>query len=240
MLGRRSLLWRHSQAVGEPLLLIASVAGATGPDGLVGWSEVPTAGLWAWQFSKPAEELASPRLQPWRPLLQLPPRYEPYALFELARLGRTRPQLVPDVGASSSEELAVPFDDICIDDALSSVAWLARCRSDGSFPWLADPAVGAIVEQFESVLDDAVRRHLVLPGTPSPDHVGAATEAHSAPVALLFSGGLDCMVLASLCHRHLPSQKPIDLLNVAFASESSAFNAAPDRLTALDGVAELR
>lgn len=35
-------------------------------------------------------------------------------------------------------------------------------------------------------------------------------------VAILFSGGLDSAVLASLAHQYLPQGEPIDLLNVAF------------------------
>ncbi|KAG8985492.1 hypothetical protein FRB90_004662 [Tulasnella sp. 427] len=37
-----------------------------------------------------------------------------------------------------------------------------------------------------------------------------------ASVAVLFSGGIDCTVLAYLAHQHLPLSEPIDLLNVAF------------------------
>jgi asparagine synthetase B (glutamine-hydrolysing) len=37
-----------------------------------------------------------------------------------------------------------------------------------------------------------------------------------AKVAVLFSGGLDCTVLARLAHDLLPADEPIDLLNVAF------------------------
>ena len=42
------------------------------------------------------------------------------------------------------------------------------------------------------------------------------TEANSARVAILFSGGLDCTVLACIMHTILPLSQPIDLLNVAF------------------------
>src|SRR5690242_628565 len=37
-----------------------------------------------------------------------------------------------------------------------------------------------------------------------------------ARVAVLFSGGLDCTILARLCHDLLPLCETIDLLNVAF------------------------
>lgn len=37
-----------------------------------------------------------------------------------------------------------------------------------------------------------------------------------ARVAILFSGGLDCICLAALANQHLPESEAIDLLNVAF------------------------
>ncbi|KAG8961396.1 hypothetical protein FRC03_005408 [Tulasnella sp. 419] len=43
----------------------------------------------------------------------------------------------------------------------------------------------------------------------------------SSRLALLFSGGIDCTVLAYLAHRCLPIEEPIDLLNVAFENPRS-------------------
>jgi hypothetical protein len=57
-----------------------------------------------------------------------------------------------------------------------------------------------------------------------------------ASVAVLFSGGLDSMVMAALAHVHAPAGEAIDLLNVCFARGHSS----PDRVTALAGVAQLR
>lgn len=63
----------------------------------------------------------------------------------------------------------------------------------------------------------------------------------------MFSGGLDCICLAALAHRHLPTTEPIDLLNVAFDNPRSTAASGkqnkfdtPDRITGRDGVAELR
>lgn len=64
----------------------------------------------------------------------------------------------------------------------------------------------------------------------------AATVPPPARVAVLFSGGLDSMVLAALAHHHVPAGETIDLLNVCFAKTHNS----PDRLAALAGVAELR
>ncbi|RPA77080.1 hypothetical protein BJ508DRAFT_417291 [Ascobolus immersus RN42] len=42
------------------------------------------------------------------------------------------------------------------------------------------------------------------------------TDMKPAKVAVLFSGGLDCTVLARLAHEFVPTDEPIELLNVAF------------------------
>ncbi|KAA8529326.1 hypothetical protein F0562_033875 [Nyssa sinensis] len=55
------------------------------------------------------------------------------------------------------------------------------------------------------------------------------------PVAVLFSGGLDSMILAALLDECLDPKYEIDLLNVSFDSES-----APDRISARAGVKELK
>lgn len=102
--------------------------------------------------------------------------------------------------------------------------------------------VNELIEQFER----SIRRRLI-PLPPSGDY----------RVAILFSGGLDCSLIAWMVDRMLPHGVGIDLLNVAFenkrclshanaqrkTSESSSqanspFN-VPDRLTAIESFNEL-
>lgn len=70
-----------------------------------------------------------------------------------------------------------------------------------------------------------------------------------AKVAVLFSGGLDCTILARLCHTILPLSQSIDLLNVAFENPRvhknldagvSPYELCPDRLTGRSSFAELQ
>ncbi|KAI4386416.1 hypothetical protein MLD38_004348 [Melastoma candidum] len=56
-----------------------------------------------------------------------------------------------------------------------------------------------------------------------------------APVAVLFSGGLDSMIIAALLDQYLDPQYEIDLLNVSFDGPL-----APDRISARAGQRELR
>ena len=54
------------------------------------------------------------------------------------------------------------------------------------------------------------------------------------PVMVLFSGGVDSVLVAALAHRSLPPGCPIDLCNVCFDSGRS-----PDRLSARAALKEL-
>lgn len=73
-------------------------------------------------------------------------------------------------------------------------------------------------------------------------------------VAVLFSGGLDCTVLARMLHDALPKEQDIDLLNAAFENPRviqaagasqishtarSAFSLCPDRITGLSSYSDL-
>eukprot|EP00984_Skeletonema_dohrnii_P007236 scaffold2617_cov122-Skeletonema_dohrnii-CCMP3373.AAC.3 len=85
---------------------------------------------------------------------------------------------------------------------------------------------------FMQLLDRAVERR-----------VAHAPSSHSntddASVAVLFSGGIDSVVLAALSHRHVPPTQPIDLINVSFFNDSVDGNSqglltqSPDRLAAI-------
>lgn len=71
-----------------------------------------------------------------------------------------------------------------------------------------------------------------------------------AKIAVLFSGGLDCTLLARLAHDLLPKDQPIDLLNVAFENPrslnaakipngASPYEICPDRKTGRSSHVEL-
>ncbi|KAJ4804501.1 Asparagine synthetase domain-containing protein 1 [Rhynchospora pubera] len=64
---------------------------------------------------------------------------------------------------------------------------------------------------------------------------GNKEEEGEAPIAILFSGGLDSMILAALLDQCLSKRYWIDLLNVSFDGES-----APDRISAKSGLRELQ
>jgi asparagine synthetase B (glutamine-hydrolysing) len=119
----------------------------------------------------------------------------------------------------------------------------------------------ALAPQQEAViqLENLLRSSLSLRVLGVPDPTGPSIEdsiaGRTAKVALLFSGGLDCTVLARMAHDLLPTNEPIDLLNVAFenprihkmttlADDSThntetSYELCPDRITGRASHAEL-
>ncbi|RYR17810.1 hypothetical protein Ahy_B03g062488 isoform A [Arachis hypogaea] len=63
----------------------------------------------------------------------------------------------------------------------------------------------------------------------------SSTKENFVPVAILFSGGLDSMILAALLDQCLDQSYQIDLLNVSFDGQF-----APDRISAKAGLKELK
>lgn len=90
-----------------------------------------------------------------------------------------------------------------------------------------------------TLLDRAVQRRVVQAPPPK------SKSPSDAAVAVLFSGGIDSVVLAALCHRHVPMNQPIDLINVSFyANADLGRNAtpptSPDRQAAILSYNELQ
>lgn len=99
----------------------------------------------------------------------------------------------------------------------------------------------------EQLLESLRLRVLNIPLPPTPSTNGRTR------VAVLFSGGLDCTVLARLCHDILDVDQAIDLLNVAFENPRVVaqirkenndlpdfYEACPDRITGRRSFAELQ
>lgn len=81
----------------------------------------------------------------------------------------------------------------------------------------SDPSSIVFVEQIEdfiSKLDESVKSRVS--NIPSNDVDTRPRERLAARLGILFSGGIDCSVIAYLADRHIPRGEPIDLLNVAF------------------------
>ncbi|KAK4153480.1 hypothetical protein C8A00DRAFT_33771 [Chaetomidium leptoderma] len=130
-------------------------------------------------------------------------------------------------------------------DFVSGIGRFNRALPSGSCALTAgSPSVGMLRQQL---LQSLRLRVLNIPLPPD-----SSAEAKTR-VAVLFSGGLDCTVLARLCHDVLDPDQEIDLLNVAFENPRvvahlqkengrlpNFYEACPDRITGRRSFAELQ
>ncbi|XP_032423823.1 asparagine synthetase domain-containing protein 1 [Xiphophorus hellerii] len=237
--GRRSLLWSFSAGT----MTLTSVAAHSPASDPRSWQEVLAAGVFRVNLKEFARSgSVSLEIFPWAhpdilstSLESLP--IDCRAVMNPAGLVLSAP--VPPL----NESLPAASPDPLTESRLS-VRELEELLAGSARPDEANHLI--------RVLSEAVRRRVQAPPPP----------AGSASVAVLFSGGIDSMILAALADRHVPAQHPIDLLNVAFRLQEpknhnkkrnkdspnsdpasprtfSPFD-VPDRLTGRAGLEELR
>ncbi|KIV79897.1 hypothetical protein PV11_07438 [Exophiala sideris] len=131
----------------------------------------------------------------------------------------------------------------------------------GQVPWLdvpptlnkglpASPLLTAPSTASVQQLINQLRNAVALRSNDIAEHRHSPIQPDSAKVAILFSGGLDCTLLARLIHDILPCTESVDLLNVAFENPRSiaangtnadtAYELCPDRITGRSSFAEIR
>jgi asparagine synthetase B (glutamine-hydrolysing) len=137
--------------------------------------------------------------------------------------------------------LAIPdYRNASLENSVVHLTWPLSFTPNISSPSI----LAAIDSQFFEFLRESVNKRVI--------SIPSLSEADgSAPVALLFSGGLDSTVLAALLDLCLPRHCTIDLLNVAFENprfilnskispnDSTCFDFVPDRISAKMSFEEL-
>ncbi|XP_044072496.1 asparagine synthetase domain-containing protein 1 [Siniperca chuatsi] len=211
LFGRRSLLWKFDAEV-NALTLTSVAAHSSGPDQSA-WQEVPAVGVYRIDL-KAVSEAGS-------------------VMFEVYPWANGGNDLVSSCSETILE--SVPSGCTAVMNPSGLVLRSPVCPLNTSIPkslqekeihpnshssvkdleqLLASKGKNDEVNRLIDVLSEAVRRRVQsLPfrvqdsSPPTNDH---------ASVAILFSGGIDSMILAALADRHIPAHQPIDLLNVAF------------------------
>lgn len=143
------------------------------------------------------------------------------------------PFLQEDDGKDRVDCLVLPFSSLNKTMASSSVPKLG----------LESDPVSRLHDMLHASIDLRVRN--VRQAHDLPDSMS------DTKIAILFSGGLDCTVLARIAHDILPLAESIDLLNVAFQNPrihrtkgsgpvASPYELCPDRITGRRSFAELQ
>lgn len=219
--GRRSLLLKKP-SVSDPRVILSSRApsfAASSDFSRSDWEEIEP-GLYSVDFND-AKEGFKMRRHEWNdPLAETVFRFERERAFvrpDAERVDIEKPVVsreTPPENRTHNTENLVAIDGFIAALEAAVERRVALSANDVSRD-------GSEKKTFEKTLESMKRTQAV------------AVEA-PASLGILFSGGVDSMLLAALAHRHVPLDQPIDLLTVCFNQGKS-----PDRESALDGVAEL-
>uniref|UniRef100_A0A6J0UH66 Asparagine synthetase domain-containing protein 1 n=1 Tax=Pogona vitticeps TaxID=103695 RepID=A0A6J0UH66_9SAUR len=216
--GRRSLLWQFNEEL-DKVLILSSVSAASDPP----WWEVPASGIFRIDLQDCGTSKAvALTLHPWK----YPSKentVEEVAICDLSVISRHLPSHVALVINESHALFApvTPLNKEIHDMPEESQRFdCTKIQADVGVlqMFLAEEHKKKIVHQFIDMLSTSVKRRVLclvrdndllrgkMPGA-------ASRKPH---VAILFSGGIDSVVIATLADRHVPLEEPIDLLNVAF------------------------
>lgn len=230
--GRRSLLW-HFSSLGKSFCL--SSVGSQTSEVANKWQEVPASGIFRIDLkSTSISKSVVLKLYPWKYISKENVIKE--CVNSLTQISANLPNFVSVVENEAKLYLKEPV--VPLNMMLPQTSFDIHCSNISSIPpsretlqvFLTDEHMKEVVQQFIDVLSIAVKRRvLCLPRDEylTPSEV-LTTCDRKANVAILFSGGIDSMVIATLADRHIPLDEPIDLLNVAFMTKeksiSTSFN----------------
>lgn len=206
--GRRSLLWTFDIEAGE-LTLTSVAAHVSGPAQCM-WQEVPAAGVYRLDLKAAAEA--------GRVAFEVHSWAHAGSDVALSHLLESVPRGCSAVMNQAGLKLASPVSALNLLLPKSLTKTEIHSNSHLSVEDLQELLAGEEktdeVKQLIDVLSEAVRRRVQSLPFEALNRSPPATDC--ASVAVLFSGGIDSMILAALADRHIPAHVPIDLLNVAF------------------------
>ncbi|XP_042678122.1 asparagine synthetase domain-containing protein 1 [Centrocercus urophasianus] len=221
--GRRSLLWQFSD-VSDSVFCLTSVS--VNSESCNRCQEVPASGIFKIDLKGcVTTKSLSLMLFPWK--YSCTEKIEEEIFIDiLDQVSKDLPDHISVVMNESKLCLSTPVTPF--NRTISEAS--AECASTDSSNtshvvsvetlqgYLAEEHKRKLVHQFIDVLDEAVKRRVLLlvRGEDQRTREVEGVFPGKAHVAVLFSGGVDSMVIAALADRHVPLEEPIDLLNVAF------------------------
>lgn len=227
--GRRSLLWQFSNEVNSAFCLTSvSVYSESGHQ----WQEVPASGIFKIDLKAcTATKSWSLTLFPWK-YSCTEKAVEEIFIHVLDQVSKDLPNHIRVVMNESKLCLRAPVIPLnktiseasgqCPGTNISNITHTVSVETLQDF--LAEEHKKKLVCQFIDILNEAVKRR-VLSLFRAEDQETREVPSMSnrkAHIAVLFSGGVDSMVLAALADKHVPLEEPIDLLNVAFMLKEQA------------------
>lgn len=218
--GRRSLLWQFSN-LGKSFCLSSVGTQVSGVADQ--WQEVPASGIFQIDLNSAAvSRSVILKLYPWRYISKEDIAEE--CGNDLTQTPAGLPEFVSVVINEANLYLSKPV--VPLNKKLPESPLEIQCRNSSSTSgtretlevFLTDEHTKKIVQQFIAILNVSVKRRILC--LAREENLASKevlkTCSSKANIAILFSGGVDSMVIAALADRHIPLDEPIDLLNVAF------------------------
>lgn len=189
-LGRRSLLYNADDTTGT--ILLSSIADSASGS----WHEIEADGIYVMALNT-ADVLSS--------LAALQPSSigsKPFPTY--------RYSWVPSDKQERTPVSSTLFCRRASTDSRQSLSLGVLNQTVPQVPPVLD-LTSSCIGELRKWMDKSLRLRIL--NIPDPPHEGIPAEVK---LGVLFSGGLDCTVLARMAHDILPLDQPIDLLNVAF------------------------
>ncbi|XP_074858072.1 asparagine synthetase domain-containing protein 1 isoform X2 [Carettochelys insculpta] len=219
--GRRSLLWQFNNKLDRALCL-SSVSAL--PDSNNQWQEVLASGIYKIDLKACAmSESLVLTFYPWK-YHSKENAIEESFLCGLDQISKDLPAFVCLMMNDSKLSLTPPVVPLnrtvpvtSVDSHCSNITSSTITVEDLN-GFLAKEHKKKLVHQLINVLSEAVKRRVLRLFRDADQPTGEipSRPTKKAHVAILFSGGIDSMLIAALADRHIPLDEPIDLLNVAF------------------------
>lgn len=105
---------------------------------------------------------------------------------------------------------------------------------------LEHPIIAETVTKITELLENSVKIRLRTQPFKCKECLMKPDPCTHCTVGILFSGGLDCTILAFLSHKYVPKDQSIELINVAFKKDDKSSYEVPDRLTGRQSFKELK
>ncbi|XP_023806590.1 asparagine synthetase domain-containing protein 1 [Oryzias latipes] len=207
LFGRRSLLWKYDAEIS--VFTLTSVAAGISALGQSDWKEVPAVGVFKVDVKAAAQSgSVSFELFPWARNVINPSLSEMMVNsvpsgcnFEINRAGLSITSPVCPLNMS------IPEKKVEVNPS-------SQVSGGNLEEFLISKEKTEVVNRLIGVLSEAVRRRVHSLPFVAKDNLPLSSG--QASIAILFSGGIDSMILAVLADKHVPVHQPIDLLNVAF------------------------
>lgn len=227
--GRRSLLWQFSNEV-DSAFCLTSVSGGSESDNQ--WQEVPASGIFKIDLKAcAATKSLSLTLFPWTYSCR-EEAVEETCINVLDQVSKDLPNHIRLMVNESKLCLRAPVlplnktvseaSGVCSGSNFSNINCVVSVETLQEF--LAEEHKKKLACQFIDVLNKAVKRRVLclFRDQDQKTREVPSISQKKAHVAVLFSGGIDSMVIAALADKHVPLEEPIDLLNVAFMMKEQA------------------